>query len=238
MGEKAPLGAKRTPLLTGGAPYPLKRAPSWAKRGVLVPEGLFAVGRASYLLKKPQSCAKRALFVPEGRLCWRKGRRLNLESAIIGQKALFRGRRAPLLEGGAPYLLRATLWAKGASFRIRRATLLAGMHPYNSFGVKIRRWLRYSVNGDEYWRPCAFSAGVRIFLSRRSFHLISCAKGAPAPKTQGRQFPLGRGCQSLTPPPPWIRHWYSPRYLEDWYSLDRADILESQPFYSPRAASP
>ena len=201
MGEKAPLDARKTSLLAGGAPYLHTRAASWEKKGAFGARRASSLAEGtSYLLKKGSHVRKGHLFMPQGRLCWRKGRRFNLEGVIIGEKALFRDRRASLLEGGAPYLLRTSpSWAKMAPFRIRRATLLVGRHPYNSFGVKIRqdrdtrRMEAKIVIGSCHWNwklkiVCAFSAGARIFISRRYFHL-------PVPEAPLRL--RHRGCQPL-----------------------------------------
>ena len=77
---KGALGARRTLLLAGGAPYPHTRAPSWAKKGSFSDTRAPSLTEgASYLLKKTKSCT---------------------------EKALFRAKRARLLVEGAPFQLK------------------------------------------------------------------------------------------------------------------------------------
>ena len=79
---------------------------------------------------------------------------------------------------------------KGA-FSYQEVDFAGGRHPYKAFGVKIRQGLRYSANGDGYWRPASSTQGrefsflaaifIRLRLLRRgaSFHWEGTASASP-----------------------------------------------------------
>ena len=84
MGEKAPFRAK-VPLLTVGAPYLLRRAPSWTKM-VFLCQKLVSTSRVRCIcIEGRRRGRKERFFVQEGRLRWREGRRIFLERRRHGR---------------------------------------------------------------------------------------------------------------------------------------------------------
>ena len=60
MDKKAPLGARKTSLLAGGAPYRLTGDPSWAKKGA------FSAKRARLLAEGASIYLKNAVMCERG----------------------------------------------------------------------------------------------------------------------------------------------------------------------------
>ena len=116
--------ARRAPSLAGGAPYLLRRAPSWAKRMFLVPEGRLCRQEGRRICLEWRSYVQKCHpFVTEGAFDGGMGPVSASKGAVTGKNGAFCARRAPARARGRCIRLRGRRLGQKGRFSYQKGAL-------------------------------------------------------------------------------------------------------------------